>query len=107
MGFKIIGIFVLTCLSLNVRGTIPKEFQVLEFALDGIETNPLNFATLKNHNPTTPFPDVFTLCWRSRTAFGRYMWSWNYIEIPLRPGVRFMALHQQDNATHAMFSGKF
>merc|ERR1711892_947786 len=33
------------------------------------------------------------------------MWSWNYVEIPLRPGERFMALYQKDNATHSHIGG--
>ena len=106
MGFQSIGVFVFSCLFLSCFCALPKEFQVLEFALDGIEHNPLSFATLIDHKPSTPFPDVFTFCWRSRTAFARYMWSWNYVEIPLRPGERFMALYQKDNATHSHIGGK-
>ena len=85
---------------------IKKEFQVLEFAVDGLETNPLSIATLIDHEPTIPFPDVFTLCWRSHTYFAPYFWSWNYIEIPLRPGERFLALRQRDNVTHSEIYGE-
>ena len=90
----------------KLNAEIKKEFQVLEFAVDGLETNPLSIATLINHDPRISFPDVFTLCWRSRTSFARYFWSWNYIEIPLRPGELFLALMLKDNVTHYEIRGE-
>ena len=90
----------------KLNAEIKKEFQVLEFAVDGLETNPLSIATLIDHDPKIPFPDVFTLCWRSRTSFARYFWSWNYIEIPLRLGKRFLALRLRDNVTHSDIAGE-
>ena len=106
MGYPYVLILFLSFGFVKLNAEIKKEFQVLEFAVDGLETNPLSIATLINHDPRISFPDVFTLCWRSRTSFARYFWSWNYIEIPLRPGERFMALHQRDNATHSHMQGE-
>ena len=48
-----------------INGDINKDFHVIELALDGIETNPKSIATLVDHEPNIPFPNVFTLCWRS------------------------------------------
>ena len=89
-----------------IDGQMKKDFQVLEFAVDGIKTVPTSLANLTEHNPGTPFPDIFTLCWRSRTSFARGFWPWNYIEIPHKPGERFLAFTLTDNATHSWFTGK-
>ena len=90
----------------NIYGQIKKDFRVLEFAVDGLKTNPISFATLIEHEPRIPFPDVFTLCWRSRTSFAHEFWGWNYIEIPFKPGERFMGLYLKDNATHSIIAGR-
>ena len=100
-------LFILwTILFSFIYGQINKDFQVLEIAEDGVQTSPLSVATLIEHEPGIPFPDVFTLCWRSRTAFARESESWNYIEIPFKPGERFLTLYQLDYATHSRIEGK-
>ena len=83
-----------------------KEFTILEFAMDGEESSDVNYGVLKKHQPSTPFPDTFTICWRSQTMFQRNFWSGDYIEIPYKPGERFLALYQENNATHSMLDGK-
>ena len=108
MGFRLnYFLFIFwTILFSFIYGQINKDFQVLEIAEDGVQTSPLSVATLIEHEPGIPFPDVFTLCWRSRTSFAREFWVWNYIEIPFKPGKRFMTLYQKDNKTHSKIGGK-
>ena len=107
MGYQFIYFLFLfgTVSFTNIYGQIKKDFQVLEFSVDGLRTNPVSFATLKEHEPRIPFPNVFTLCWRSRTSFARDLSSWNYIEIPFKPGERFLSLYQTDNYTHSSIAG--
>ena len=85
---------------------ISDSFQVIEVAVDGVKTNPVSFARLEEHEPNLPFPDEFTICWRSRTSFARELWSWNLIEIPYKFDMRFLAFYQVDNATYSHIYGK-
>ena len=89
-----------------INGDINKDFHVIELALDGIETNPKSIATLVDHEPSIPFPDVFTFCWRSCSTFVRDLWTWNHIEIPSNPEKRFLAFYQVDNGTNSLMYGK-
>ena len=89
-----------------INGDINKDFHVIELALDGIETNPKSIATLVDHEPSIPFPDVFTFCWRSCSTFVRDLWTWNHIEIPSNPEKRFLAFYQVDNGTTSLMYGK-
>ena len=97
--FVAVGLLI-GCFTGILFGNIPREFHVIELSIDGVETDYTNYATLTGHNPSVPFPDVFTLCYRSLTSFDRYMWGANYLELPYVPGVRFLALNQRNNATH-------
>ena len=86
------------------HGFLRNQFQVLDFALDGLKNKPTIFATLTEHKPTTPFPDVFSICWRSRTTFRREHHSSDSVEIPSKPGDVFIQPLIWDKG---MFSGKF
>ena len=95
-----------TILYTCINGDINKDFHVIELAVDGIETNPKSIATLIEHEPSIPFPDVFTFCWRSRSTFVRDLWTWNHIEIPSNPEKRFLALYLYDNGTFSSIQGQ-
>ena len=91
--------FLLAAEFVFTNGQINKDFKVLEFAANGLDTNPTSIATLVNHEPEVPFPDAFTLCWRSKNSFSRGFWPGNFLEIPFKPGERFLAVRMEDNAT--------
>ena len=84
---------------LLVNGQIKKDFEVFEFAGNGLDADSTSFATLTEHQPDTTFPNVFTICWRSRNSYARGFWPWNYLEIPSKSGERLMAFNLKDNAT--------
>ena len=96
----------LTTVKIFILGEIKKDFHVIELALDGVKTNPVSVATLIEHKPNIPFPDVFTFCWRSRSTFARDLWTWNHIEIPSNPEKRFLAFYQVDNGTTSVMHGR-
>ena len=103
-----LGILVWSCFFLKISAAGPTEFKVLEFVPDGLETDEINFATLTDHTPPAPLPDVFTICWRTKTSFARYSSAAaDYLEIPLKPGERFIAFTQRNNATHTRILGKY
>ena len=103
-----LGILVLSCLFLKISRAGPTEFRVLEFVPDGLETDDISFATLIDHTPPAPLPDVFTICWRTKTSFARYTSAGaDYLSIPLKPGENFMAFTQRNNATHTRILGKY
>ena len=104
--YHLLLVLVGTVLFVCISGDINKDFYVIELALDGIETNPKSIATLIDHEPNIPFPDVFTFCYRSRSTFIRDLWTWNHIEIPSNPEKRFLAFYQSDNGTNSIMSGK-
>ena len=89
------------------HGFLRNQFQVLDFALDGLKNNPTSFATLTEHKPTIPFPDVFSICWRSRTIFRRELHSTDSVEIPSNTDDIFFHLLLWDNGTDTTFLGKF
>ena len=80
---------------LLVNGQIKKDFEVFEFAGNGLDADSTSFATLTEHQPDTTFPNVFTICWRSRNSYARGFWPWNYLEIPSKSGERLMAFNFQ------------
>ena len=104
--FCLLLFLILTIVKSFINGEIKKDFYVIELAADGIKTNPNSIATLIEHKPNIPFPDVFTFCWRSHTTFARDLWSWNYIDIPSNPEKRFLGFSQYDNGTTSVFSGR-
>ena len=103
---KQLWLFVLSAF-LYSHGFLRNDFYVLNFALNGFKSNPTSFATLKEHKPTTPFPDVFTICWRSRTTFARDIHLFDFVEIPSQPGNVLLRLMAEDNGAVSWFSGKF
>ena len=90
----------------SISGQIKTDFQVLEFAVDGYKTNPISFATLEDHNPGTPFPDIFTICWRCWVTFARDLFSNNIVEIPHHPGQLFLKFYSVENGTDSLFYGE-
>ena len=98
MKIKVMPFLFLCSLIEGVQST-PDKLTVYGFALNGRETDPINFANLTNA-PTKPFPDVFTFCYRVLTTFDRYFWGYNYLEIPKKPGEQFIAFYQKYNETH-------
>ena len=56
--------------------------RVLQLGVDEAVIGPASYARLLNHDPGEEFPEVFTLCYRSKTMVDRTRESCNAIELP-------------------------